>query len=136
MKGQLSKLIGSDLSLLCFKKTFPLYLPTYFTFMNHWVLNLMSKNLQFTYLLKRIVLYYEPWLMIFFEFLKQVSFRLLCGSEIEFKPPKCLNFRHISNWWWTYQTKNRNSVEHWKALTKQIGCLHYVLLDFDKHFIY
>ena len=27
MKGQLSKLIGSDLSLLRFKKTFPFYLP-------------------------------------------------------------------------------------------------------------
>ena len=34
-----------------------------------------------------------------------------------------------------YQTKTRDNVEHWKALTKQIECLHYVLLNFAKHFI-
>ena len=28
-----------------------------------------------------------------------------------------------------YQTKNRNFVEHWKAFKKQIGGLHYVLLN-------
>ena len=53
----------------------------------------------------------------------------MCGSEIEFKLPNCLNFRHISNWWWMYQTKNRNFVEHWKAFKKQIGGLYYVLLN-------
>ena len=79
------------------------------------------------YLLKRIVLYVS-W-TLFSEFLKQVSYHVVQKLNSN------LLIIWISDTYSIDQTKNRNSVEHWKALTKEIECLHYVLLNFAKHFI-